>query len=234
MRGIVTKRSSIIVVSITLIVAVGLILSGCGSSGSSKTTVKSQLPPDTASMADTLPKVDLYEAENKPQPVYGWVIRDLINVRGQPSTSSEIVAQLKRGDRVELVSQEGNWWGVRLTDGAPAYVYAPLLSEERYVEPLERFKLEARRTNPDLAGIDDALTLPEAPMTLTGSVTQLWISSTPERQRQIAEGALRFWAQCLAKCGYETQTAKLLLNTIDGQAVARAVFSRGQVDVTLY
>jgi len=211
-----------------------LLLSGCGSSKSSRTQIQSQAPPDTATAADTLPKVDIYEEDNEPQKVYGWVIRDLINVRGQPSTNSEIVAQLKRGDRVELVSKEGNWWGVRLSDGAPAYIYASLLTEERYVEPLERFKLDARRIDPNLAGVDDVLTLPEAPMTLTGSVTQMWVSSPPERQKAIAESALKFWALCLSKCGYDTQNAKVLLNTLDGSAAARAEFKNGEVAVTLY
>lgn len=211
-----------------------LLVAGCGSGGSSQVQVEPQTRPDTMTVADTLPEVDLYEEDDQPQPVYGWVIRDLINVRRLPTTSSDIVAQLGRGERVELVSKEGDWWGVRLPDGAPAYIYASLLTEERYIEPLERFKLEARRTDPDLAGIDDVLTLPEAPMTLTGSVTQLWVSSPPERQRQIAESALKFWAECLAKCGYETRDAKVLLNTVDGNAVARVEYSNGQVDVTLY
>jgi hypothetical protein len=54
-----------------------------------------------------------------------------LNVRGGPSTAQAPVARVKKGDRLLLVGQEGEWYQVRLPDGRAGWVHG------KYVRPEE-------------------------------------------------------------------------------------------------
>lgn len=63
--------------------------------------------------------VDLVESG---APQQGRVSADVLNVRREPSTSSEVVGRLTDGTRVNLISQVGNWFEIKFNDSA-AYIH---------------------------------------------------------------------------------------------------------------
>ena len=54
------------------------------------------------------------------------------NVRARPTTKSEKIARLAAGAPVRVVAgiEGADWYEVRLADGRPGFVYAPLLSRD--------------------------------------------------------------------------------------------------------
>lgn len=190
-----------------------LTLVGCGKK------TGSTLPPVTEEVKsnDTAPTTPPTQAETDAgsgaaeETQSGWVIKDLINVRSKASTTSDVVAQLPRGAEVKLLEYADKWWKVQLTDGRTAYVFETLLTKERYVDPVIRFKFDASRENPSLkiisgvAGIDgDA---PSAAMTVSSDE---WNSLTEADRTQTAEAAYAFWVSCLKKCGFEPKGAVIV------------------------
>lgn len=161
--------------------------------------------------------------------VSGWVIKDLINVRSKPSTTSDVVAQLPRGTEVKLVEYADKWWKVSLSDGRTAYVFENLLSKERYVDPWTRFKFEAGRADPNLniisgvAGIDG-----DAPSAAMNVSNEEWTSHTPAERATIAESAFAFWSECLKKCGFDPKTAVVVFRDASGQELGRAKSEGGK------
>lgn len=57
-----------------------------------------------------------------------YVTGSTVNVRREGSTSADILTQVKRGDRLALLSSGGDWMQVRLPDGTSGYVARSLVS----------------------------------------------------------------------------------------------------------
>jgi uncharacterized protein YgiM (DUF1202 family) len=53
-----------------------------------------------------------------------------LNVRSEPSTGGEIVAQVKKGEHLSLLATRGEWSNVRLQSGATGWVATKLVSAE--------------------------------------------------------------------------------------------------------
>jgi TonB family protein len=53
-----------------------------------------------------------------------------LNVRRDPTTAGEVVAQVKRGERLALLANRGEWSNVRLADGATGWVSSKLVSSD--------------------------------------------------------------------------------------------------------
>ena len=211
MKNFIFSNSARIAAAMCL--AAALAFAGCGKK------TGSTLPPVSEEVKgnDSAPTKPAAQAESESiantetQTESGWVIKDLINVRSKASTSSDVVAQLPRGTEVKLLEYADKWYRVQLTDGRTAYVFETLLTKERYVEPLTRFKFDASRSNPALkiisgvAGIDgDA---PSAALTVSSDE---WNSLSAEDRTKTAEAAYSFWAECLKKCGYDTKGAVIV------------------------
>lgn len=163
----------------------------------------------------------------------GWVIKDLINVRSKPSTTSDVVAQLPRGTEVKLIELTDKWWKVQLADGRTAHVFETLLTTERYVDPWTRFKFDASRVDPALkiisgvAGIDG-----EAPSAaLTVSVDE-WNSLSADDQRKTATSAFNYWSDCLKKCGYDPKSAVIVFRDAGEKELGRVKLEAGKAAFT--
>ena len=52
-----------------------------------------------------------------------------LNVRRDPSTAGEVVAQVKKGERLALLANRGEWSNVRLNDGTTGWVLSKLVSD---------------------------------------------------------------------------------------------------------
>lgn len=159
----------------------------------------------------------------------GWVIKDLINVRSQPATTADVVAQLPRGTEVKLIELADKWWKVQLTDGRTAYVFETLLTKERYVDPWTRFKFDASRVDPALkiisgvAGIDG-----EAPSAALTVSADEWNSLPAEERRATAESAFNYWSECLKKCGFDPKLAIIVLRDSRETEIGRITMEAGK------
>lgn len=159
----------------------------------------------------------------------GWVIKDLINARSKPGTTADVVSQLPRGTEVKLIELADKWWKVQLADGRTAYVFETLLTKERYVDPLTRFKFDASRVDPALniisgiAGIDG-----EAPSAALTVSADEWNSLTVEDRNKTAESAFSYWSECLVKCGYDPKLAVLVFRDTTGKELGRIAMAAGK------
>ncbi|HPE27839.1 MAG TPA: NlpC/P60 family protein [Saccharofermentans sp.] len=64
-----------------------------------------------------------------------WISTNQVNVRANPSVSSEVVAVLDYSNEVVCLSNGINWTNIRLEDGTEGFVLTSLLSEEQIVAP---------------------------------------------------------------------------------------------------
>lgn len=55
---------------------------------------------------------------------------DTLRVRKAPSTSSDVLRNLDKGSKVEVLEKSGEWYKVKLSDGNEAYVYAEYVKLE--------------------------------------------------------------------------------------------------------
>jgi hypothetical protein len=53
-----------------------------------------------------------------------------LNIRGDASTSSEIIGHARRGERLTVVGDSGDWLRVKLSDGATGWVSSQLVVRE--------------------------------------------------------------------------------------------------------
>ena len=61
----------------------------------------------------------------------GTVTVDTLRVRKTPSTSSAVLRNLDKGDKVEIISEEDEWYKVKLDNGVEAYIYADYVKLEK-------------------------------------------------------------------------------------------------------
>lgn len=224
-------RNTTFCISILCLVLGIALVSGCGKE------VESTLPPVTEDVKrnnDSADQETTAAADSNEQEASAWVIKDLINVRSKPSTTSDVVTQLTRGSEVKLVEFADKWWKVQLGDGRTAYIFENLLSKERYVDPWTRFKFEAGKYNESLKIITSVIGIDfEVPSAALGVSRDEWNSLTADEQRAIAESAFNFWTECLKKCGYDPQKSIIVFRDASDKELARANYSGGKTTVTL-
>ncbi len=196
----------------------------------------STLPPVDQESKQTIPDSVVVDSAALAKPSdesLGWVIRDKVNVRSQPATTSDVVAQLTRGTEVQLLELENKWWKVRMSDGRIAFIYEPLLTRERYVDPWERFRMESGRSDPNLnivtgiTGLDSEV--PAAAITVGAK----WATLPVEERKSVGKSAFKFWCECVKKCGYDPLQTRMVLRNESGQEVGSAIYEDGRPVVTL-
>ena len=57
---------------------------------------------------------------------YIKIIKDVVNIRFEPNTSSTIIAKGKKGDVFELVESEGKWYSIYMFSGEKRYLFKSL------------------------------------------------------------------------------------------------------------
>lgn len=60
----------------------------------------------------------------------GTITVDTLRVRKAPSTSSDVLRNLDKGDKIEIIEKDNEWYKVKLDDGKEAYVYAEYVELE--------------------------------------------------------------------------------------------------------
>lgn len=129
----------------TMLVSVLLILvlvccSACGGSKTSKSSTKSD-NTKTEKTESSVTKEDATETETSEDedvtadvdPVIMYVTTK-VNVRKKPSTDSDVISKLNRGDKVETYGEEDGWTKVKIEE-AYYYVSSEYLSTEEPQEP---------------------------------------------------------------------------------------------------
>ncbi|MCM8811854.1 MAG: SH3 domain-containing protein [Candidatus Omnitrophica bacterium] len=61
-------------------------------------------------------------SEETPPPFVGLITGDRVNIRSAPSLSAEVISQLSKGNRVQVLQKRGDWYGVRLPPAISVYV----------------------------------------------------------------------------------------------------------------
>ncbi len=76
------------------------------------------------------PKQEEKKQEEKKTKV-GYVNVDTVNVRKQPDTSSNVVTNLSKNDKVTIESEENNWSKITTSKGTSGYIASKYLSEKQ-------------------------------------------------------------------------------------------------------
>jgi uncharacterized protein YgiM (DUF1202 family) len=81
---------------------------------------KTAAPPPPA----PAPVVPVAEAPPAPPPLeYVRVTGSRLNVREQPTTSAATVARVKKGEKLEVLGRDGEWFQVKVAGGATGWVH---------------------------------------------------------------------------------------------------------------
>ena len=75
----------------------------------------------------------------------GTITVDTLRVRKAPSTSSDVVRNFDKGDKVEVIEKKDEWYKIKLTDGKEAYVYAEYVKLEENNTTNEETKQETQK-----------------------------------------------------------------------------------------
>jgi len=82
-----------------------------------------------------VPVVPAAEARPTPPQEYVRVTGSRLNVREQPNTSAAAVARVKKGERLAVLGRDGEWFQVRLADGATGWVHGKYVRSEEPCTP---------------------------------------------------------------------------------------------------
>jgi uncharacterized protein YgiM (DUF1202 family) len=66
------------------------------------------------------------------------VMTATLNVRKEPTTSGDVMAQVKRNDRLALLATRGEWSNVRMADGTTGWVSSKLVANDASSSPAPR------------------------------------------------------------------------------------------------
>jgi uncharacterized protein YgiM (DUF1202 family) len=68
--------------------------------------------------------------------LYAYVNPDALNIRSGPSTSDKIIGQLSKDERIEVISNIGQWWKVKSAE-TEGFVVADYLRLEETKSPVD-------------------------------------------------------------------------------------------------
>jgi hypothetical protein len=228
------SRRTQVKITLTLVLALAVSISllvGCA--GSKKPVVHSRhaaraaTQPESTAVADTssvrtLESLLETPVPEKPREEWGWIKNEWVNVRSKPSTKSDVVSRLERGDKVKLVDHAGNWWLVELKDSSEAYVYAPLIFHEPYVAPWLAFKMGCRRADSTLSlviavseydGKDDN--------SIYVTVADDWYNLPEAKREKVAQAAYSYWNTCLTNNGHDPNGAFIVIRDDIGKDIIK-------------
>ena len=82
-----------------------------------------------------VPVVPAAEARPTPPQEYVRVTGSRLNVREQPNTSAAAVARVKKCERLAVLGRDGEWFQVRLADGATGWVHGKYVRSDEPCTP---------------------------------------------------------------------------------------------------
>jgi len=183
MSGVtIAARRWITVVGVALLASLG----GC----------KTAAPPPPPAPVEVTPAP---EARPAPPQEMVRVIGSKLNVRSKPTTSAATVARVRKGEKLAVLGRDGDWFEVKLADGASGWVSARYVARD---EPCAADKAEAELLSDVPLSFGDGPAIGrvviEAAVDSSGSVASAEVvqdtTGTPElRARALAEvKSLRF------------------------------------------
>lgn len=89
---------------------------------------------------------------------YVLITESVLNLRSEPSTESEAIAQLECAQEIEILSDEGEWYQVKVNENI-GYVYKKFITtsyEEAKAAMLDNFKYESGNITTDGVNVRDA------------------------------------------------------------------------------
>ena len=89
-----------------------------------ETSKEDQISAPPKSTPPSIPKEK--EPEPAPPVVYLITIKNS-NIRTKPTTKSQIITTIKKGTKIEKISESADWFEVRLPSGKTGHVYKPLV-----------------------------------------------------------------------------------------------------------
>lgn len=89
------------------------------------TAIPSSPPPPTPK-PEPKPQSTISKKPEKPPAIYLITIKNS-NVRTEPTTKSQIITTIKKGTKVEKISESADWFEVRLPSGETGHIYKPLV-----------------------------------------------------------------------------------------------------------
>ena len=107
--------------------AIALLLAAAGCAETKKIEQPAPPPPEP------LPEMRPVETPPPPPPppkVYVTVTGSKVNVRKGPGTDQPTVTRVKKGDRLLLVEEKGDWDSITLADGTAGFISAKLVRKE--------------------------------------------------------------------------------------------------------
>jgi len=149
------------------------------------TACQSSAPPDNEQQPAATPGVV-------------FVTASTLNVRRDPSASADVVAQVKRGERLAVIASNGDWTNVRLATAQSGWVFsahvsatAPVARSRRGCPPDSEFRF-ARTPTPDLRPTDKhGLVVVDATVDVQGNVTATRVVSNSTADPALAQQAER-------------------------------------------
>jgi len=112
---------------------------------------------------------------------YGWMHRDwlkvseksiatgtvtgtVVNVRSKPNTSSEVLAQFKKGAKVEIFEKSGNWYRVSIGEDRYGWMSADWVKVKETVSRGQADRTGTNNTDKNVDKAAESTDEPEAPM----------------------------------------------------------------------
>jgi uncharacterized protein YgiM (DUF1202 family) len=197
-----------------------ILIAGCGPKQQSTlppTPPPVQVTPPVVIDTVRTPSLDP-EAPIETRPLKsGWIFKSQVNARSDPSTTAPIVTKLGRGTEIKLIAKSDQWWQVQLSDRTLAYIHESMVSQERYYDPWEQFKLGGRLADTTLQIITAVTELannatPSAALTVADS----WASFSKIKKQRVAQAAFAYWKMCLSKAGYDPKGTAVVLRDAEG------------------
>lgn len=107
----------------------------------------------TAATASTPDKSSDKQNGSSPSTKTVFIVYNGTNLRATPSTSSEVVYRANAGEALETISQDGDWYEVRLPDGSKGFVANWVVSTNASEKETEQQQAKVERKKGTLNGL---------------------------------------------------------------------------------
>ena len=123
-----------------------------------------------------------------------------VNVRAQPTTSSDVLFQVSRGESLDLVEEVGNWYLVETEESKRGYIYEQLVELTKLAPGLSENELSDSPLSPERTGAV-AVTIDEEELSELGPLNEASVEDLSKPATPLEEARERSLAQHQKKRG---------------------------------
>lgn len=96
----------------------------------------------------------------------GEVTADILNIRSEPTTESQIIGKLKKGTTIKILEEKNEWYRIILSDQKEGWVAGWLVSkDEKQLEKDDNEKIEQKETEEFITVLYDGTNIRTGPST---------------------------------------------------------------------